>query len=502
MIDLGFNSAKMVCYRVDHENSYTAYQHEGDKVMLGEGLSETGFLGKEPTQRTIKTLKLFRDIINFDAIKHVLPIATSAVREAANRTEFLQEVYQETGFRFKVLSAKEEALYSYAGAIRSTGYPSALFFDLGGGSLEIIYAERFKIKKIMSLPLGALRLTQIYGRRDGTFTHKNYNRMRKRILELVPDKKELDMSDDTVLVGVGGTLRAIARYNQELTQYPLDKIHNYAMAYDSVESISRRLHRMHPDNIAEIDAIGSSRASTATAGALVVCMLMRKLECQKIVVSAQGLREGTLLTFLEDAKAYQSGNVTQQQIENFVSIDSDSRSFERRHHVLKELNSLKLVDEREVRVADQALERISNIESLTNLQIVFDAIIDEDSRLDHKEQLMLALSIVRTRNKKKTERLMKRYRQILSNSKQSIARISSLVTFLNILEKTNARMRLTRTGKKVEIKILSSKIKIPAVLLQNALQDIEETFDVSVDCSVHGLQEGTQSTQLIKLREV
>ncbi|HMK32266.1 MAG TPA: hypothetical protein VK431_01440, partial [Nitrosopumilaceae archaeon] len=167
------------------------------KAKLGEGLDEKGKLSKKPIWRTIEALKLFRDIIQLQPIKSVLPIATSAVREATNKEEFLSEVYHETGFTFKVLSEREEALYSYVGAIKSLQLPNALFFDLGGGSLEIVHAEKFRIKKVISLPLGALRLTQQFDGKSATFTEKNYKNMRRHIWNLLPGKKEFDLDQNT-----------------------------------------------------------------------------------------------------------------------------------------------------------------------------------------------------------------------------------------------------------------------------------------------------------------
>ena len=110
VIDLGFNSAKLVNYYVDHNSSYKAYHQEGAKVRLGQDLAQTGALTQEPMERTIDILRLFRDIVDFQSIKHVVPVATSAVREATNGTEFLEQVFQETGFRFRVLSGKRTGL--------------------------------------------------------------------------------------------------------------------------------------------------------------------------------------------------------------------------------------------------------------------------------------------------------------------------------------------------------------------------------------------------------
>src|SRR5581483_11041782 len=190
-------------------------------VRLGQDFS--GALAHEPIQRTIRALQLFRDIIHFQQVRHVISIATSAVQEANNKKDFLQEVLKKTGFKFTVLTGEEEAIYSYLGALRSTCIPTALLFDLGGGSLELVYSENYKIKKVISLPLGTLRLSEAYCDAEGRLSKKNYSKLEEHIIRELPDRKELDISLDTILTGVGGTLRAVSRYNQETIRYPLEK---------------------------------------------------------------------------------------------------------------------------------------------------------------------------------------------------------------------------------------------------------------------------------------
>ena len=82
VIDLGFNSLKLVNYYVNTDNSYKAYEQQGIRVRLGANLRETGLLSRESINSTINALKLFRDKINFQSINYVVAVATSAVREA------------------------------------------------------------------------------------------------------------------------------------------------------------------------------------------------------------------------------------------------------------------------------------------------------------------------------------------------------------------------------------------------------------------------------------
>ena len=212
IIDLGYNSIKLANYKVQR-GLYKAYFQEGIKVKAGDDLVTTGNIARKSIQRTVDALKMFRDIIKFESIEHVIPVATSAVREAGNREKFLKELKEETEFQFRVLSEEEEALYSYMGALNSICIPTSLFFDLGGGSLEIVYTENFNVKKLVSLPFGVLRLSQKYGISNSQYTmfdKKGYEKMNDYIIKNLPSRKDLNLSPDTSLIGVGGTLRAIA----------------------------------------------------------------------------------------------------------------------------------------------------------------------------------------------------------------------------------------------------------------------------------------------------
>ena len=163
VIDLGFNSVKMVCYSVEPNGRFRAYRQDAFRARLGEGLDETGFLGVAQMRRTISYLKILGEIAAAESIERVIPIATSAVREAPNGPYFLKSVLEETKLALRSVSARDEALYSFAGAVGFSPSPDIVFFDLGGGSLEVVSASDFKIRKVVSLPLGALRLSLEYG---------------------------------------------------------------------------------------------------------------------------------------------------------------------------------------------------------------------------------------------------------------------------------------------------------------------------------------------------
>lgn len=488
VIDLGFNSVKLVNYDVKKDGSFKAYRQEGIKVKLGEELNETGYLGKEQVDRTIGALRVFRDIINFDSVRHVLPVATSAVREAGNRSDFLKQVYNQTGFQFKVLSGQEEGLFSYIGALQATCTPTALFFDLGGGSLELVYTENYGIKKIKSYPLGGLRLTQMFGRKDGTFSRKEYAKMEKHILDLLPERKEFSLSPDTTLVGVGGTLRAMARYDQELTDYELDKIHNYQMDAQSVASIAEELYEMDAEELQETKAIGSNRVDTVTAGACIINSLVQRFSFERIVVSAEGLREGILSVFVRDPRTFYSGSITNEKAKAFVTFACQLEMLPQHTVTLvRPLVANGMMREKEKMILTHAIKQAGQLPLITNLNSLFYLMIDEDSAfLTHREQLILALSIVHTRKEKAADWLFSRYPSILEpQNKKSIERISACLVLSEILEKAHTNARVCIKGRKADIKIMPPPRQfVPGTLLESAVKNFEHAFDISVSCRV------------------
>jgi len=486
VVDLGSNSVKLVNFNITPDNSYQAYQHEAITVRLGEGLSETNNLKDEPVRRTIDALKLFRDINDVQSIKHVLAVATSAVREAANREEFLNKVYFETGFKFRVLSEDEEALYSYAGAIRSLRLPTVLFFDIGGGSLELVCANQFKIKKIVSLPLGTLRLMQRFGD-DGEISEKDLAKMKSKIFDLIPTRKELQISDDAVLIGVGGTLRSMAKYHQDIINYPLGKIHNYKISAKSIHSISTRLVHLKPDKIAKIRSISSSRAETIAAGSCVIDILMEKLRFDEITVSAQGLREGTLSLSLEYPKEFSLGKIDQIHIQNSMRYAYESDIIPQHlEDIVRFFASEGLISEDERSILAHSLRHAPYSITFQNIMNFLSFGMDSDSKLNHHDQLVSVLSVIYSKKKKRLDKIFDRFDTILVQSdKKSIRKISSILLLSELLAKSDAKIKLKRINEDlIKMKIRPTKSKFPEMLFEDLLDKVSDAFNTDISYSI------------------
>jgi len=482
VIDLGYNSLKLVNYDVRIDNTFSAYSQHSILARLGEGLDETGSLRDDSIIRTVKALKLLQQTVKFESSAQVLPVATSAVREAGNKDQFLALVSGETGFDFKVLSDREEALYSFAGSYTATNVPAGLFFDLGGGTLEMVIAEKSRIRRVFSTPLGGLRLTDLYASGNGRFTRKNYAKMSERILDLLPDRKEVPRLGKLGLVGAGGTVRAIARYHQMIIDYPLDKLHNYTMDKKAVEQIHRTLRKMSPKQIGSIPVIGEDRAKSIVAGSLVIQLMMRKLKIPQLVVSTHGLRDGVLSAFLKDPTAYEKGSVDSilPRLTNDKPVSLSVTS----SRIIKAFSSRELLSSQEQFILVRALEEAQKL-PLYDPETLFYIIANSDSVLTHSEQLLLALSLVRIRGLRGADWLYAKYKDMLEeDAKNTIKRISSMITLIEILEKTGSDLQVTLSAHQIRLKISPGKQDFPTALFKNTLKDFENAFKLEAQFSL------------------
>ena len=514
VIDLGYNSIKLVNYNIiQKNNNYRPYYDKSIRVKLGEDMHITNLLKPDAMDRTIECIKYFSDIINIESIEHVLPFATSAVREAENKKIFLQKIQEQTGFKFKILSSEEEAYYSYLGALNSLCIPNCLFFDLGGGSLELVYTENYKIKKIMSLPLGSLKLTQKFfsnntekNNNDRESIEKSYLKLQNYLLESLPSKKDLGMGiDSTTLVGVGGTLRALARYDQLIKEYPLKKLQNYELEYNSLSIVRNHLYNMSTKEISNIDVIGSNRAETINTGLCVVYLLMSKLNFQNLIVSTNGIREGIVFDFVRSLKK-SPDNTLNSKTRNIKFDKSPLENCEKYSKssialpiFINQLLSHEILNDFEYDILKKAVLYLSKISNTVSYLGKFYFLLDEDiPNINHKQQVILALSLISICKPRIVSELSENYVTLLrpsskrKNGKKIVDKISICLQLCKILKKIKwlKIKEFNKDNRKMIVSIMLPKEKkIHELLLKEILQRFEYIFNLSIEYSLFNPKE-------------
>jgi len=314
-IDIGTLTLRLLIARVS-EGRLHALDADRRLVRLGEGLHPTHRLYEAPRlheaprlqaapmARAIETLVEWMPRIANAGVCDVVGVATSAVRDAANRDEFLAEVKRRTGWDVAVLSGDEEARLSLLG-IRS-GLPpdvtQSVALDIGGGSTEFIKADRDEPPAMRSVNEGVVRLTESCLRRD-PLTPNDVAAARTRIRTHLKGVQEtLGSVAGYHLVGTAGTITTLAAMDQRLDAYDPARIHNYRLSLDAVRRILQDLlSRTHAQRRA-LPGLEPGREDLIVAGTLILLEAMERLGFMECLVSEYGLREGILLNRRQESQ--------------------------------------------------------------------------------------------------------------------------------------------------------------------------------------------------------
>ena len=298
-VDIGSNSVRLKIARLQR-GRLTALHEDREVTRLGEGVFSSGFLTPESMAETVKVLRRFHRATQQVVTDSVRVVATSAMRDARNAQAFLEWVRSATGWRVEIISGVEEARLIHLGLVsgaRIDQYPT-LMLDLGGGSCELTVSQRGHIRDAVSLPLGAVRLTNEFLRHDPPrkgeltrlrgFIAREVNRVVNRI---TADKIKN-------VIATSGTAAALAAVAAHLGQSK-SRQRNVVTRSD-MRRIAKRLARLSVADRRKIEGIGPRRAEIIVSGATVYHELLERLHLRGFRYSALGLRDGILAQMAAD----------------------------------------------------------------------------------------------------------------------------------------------------------------------------------------------------------
>ena len=224
-------------------------------------------------------------------------VATSAVREATNRDEFLSMAKEKLGLSIEVIPWEEEARLTVAGALWKIDASDRLIliFDIGGGSTEFILSKGKKILNSAGTSLGVVRLTEKFIARHPTDPAELENLQKHLETELALVKLKLGDSRPDQLIGTAGTVTTLAALHKNLYPYDPDKIHQTVLSMEVIQNIFNDLKGKTLAERIKLKPLESGREDLIIAGTAIVLQTMRTFACDSLTVSEYALREGLLL---------------------------------------------------------------------------------------------------------------------------------------------------------------------------------------------------------------
>ena len=258
-------------------------------------------------RRTLEALAAFADLLRHEGVEKIFAVGTGVLREAKNGKAFLEKVWKQTGLLLRIVSGEEEAGLMLKGVLGSLQEKtsSRIIADVGGWSTELVWVEGREPRKMQSVPIGTVALTERFLRKDpppqedleslaawtkgvlGEF-RKAFEREGLRVEGLHPQ-----------LVGTAGTMTTLAAIDQGLTVYAPEKITGHRISRSTLEKIYFHLRSIPIEERREVPGLEKGREDLIIAGAVVALNLLEVFGLKALMVVDSGLLEGILLDGLE-----------------------------------------------------------------------------------------------------------------------------------------------------------------------------------------------------------
>lgn len=293
IIDIGSNSVRLVIYDGPMRAPFLLF-NEKVSAGLGAALSETGRIDEAAMERGLEAIARFALLAQEMAVTELRCIATAAVRDATNGADFVERALSRSGLDVEILSGVEEGRASGFGVVSAIPHADGIVADLGGGSLELARVRDGGVQEVISLPLGVLRLAAI--RAQGKAALSKY------VMKALKDAGWIGAGQGLPIYLVGGSWRALAHMDMQLTHFTLPVIHQYAIAPERAATLARVTASIGKVRVKKIPAISGSRIAALAPAAALLRVLVRQLGSSSLVVSAHGLREGLLFERLSEAE--------------------------------------------------------------------------------------------------------------------------------------------------------------------------------------------------------
>ena len=294
-VDCGTNSIRLLVADVDN-GELCDLDRRMEIVRLGQGVDRTGRIAPEALRRTLAALEIYaRRIRELDASR-VRMVATSATRDAANRSDFVEGVVTTLGVEPEVISGAEEAALSYDGATRELRYGNAqapyLVVDIGGGSTEFVLGNDDGVIAARSVDIGCVRMTERRFASDPP-TATEVDAARADI-EAAIDVAATDVALERArtVCAVAGTATTVAGMALGLPAYDAAAIHRARVKVGEVRRISDELLAMTHEQRAAIPVMHPGRVDVIAAGALVLRAVVERANVDEIVASEHDILDG------------------------------------------------------------------------------------------------------------------------------------------------------------------------------------------------------------------
>ncbi|MFA5161756.1 MAG: Ppx/GppA phosphatase family protein [Elusimicrobiales bacterium] len=344
VIDIGSSAIRLAVAEIGGSEGFRPLENLSKPVSLGQDVFSSGKISNETLRESLSVLSAYRDVINGYGKIQVHAVATSAVREAANRDNFIDKVFIRAGIDVEIIEGMEENRLllmavedALSGAVDFQSV-NALVMEVGAGATELTLLVKGRVEFSRSLPLGSVRLPQsadIAIRADSSALSRA---MKRHLHTMMEDfSREFAPSGVDTFIAAGGDMRAVAR---EIGGK--GGASHYAVARKAYLDFVKNIGKMSVEERARSLSLPYRDAEILYPSMLVYSAFLSETKAETVLVPDASIRAGVMLE-LAGMACGRRRDLSRQVINSCKGVGRKYR-YDEAHALNVTANALKLFD--------------------------------------------------------------------------------------------------------------------------------------------------------------
>lgn len=298
VIYIGANSVKFTLMNVMDTGYYKIIDESNSDIKLAQDLIEGSKISEQKIDETLANVRSFKSLCKVSDVRDIIAVATCTLAKASNCNYFLHLIKENFDIDVTLLSDEDEIHCTYLGVTKSIYTSNSLIVDICGACTHISWIKDGQIQESATIPFGSLNHTYRYHLQDRILVD-DLNSSISSVQNSLNEIKWLHDSKYDSIIGVGGTVRAICKIDRAKKRYPFDILHNYRLSDYDVHQIYNLLKCKDYKQRVKVEGLSMERADLIVGGLAIFNTLIENVNCEDIIVSARGLREGIIISYIE-----------------------------------------------------------------------------------------------------------------------------------------------------------------------------------------------------------
>ncbi len=293
IIKLGAQTIKLSLIDVAHNGYYNLFDEIVEGVKLGASVEQDNLIKASVISESLTLLKLFRKICDANNVSKIVAVAESFIKIAKNQKSFFDEIYNNTGFAFNILTPEEEVRIVYKGITSLIDISKAVGIYIAPNQTHILQFNRRTILGVQTIDFGYLNLAEKY---VNTLDPEEKSKQMVEEIQFALKNNPFfaGLEPELTFVGVGTVFESLGKLSRKIAKYPMDMENNYLVTKESFDAVFDVVKSLDLDKTKKLKGISEDRADTLASGLAIVKALMDMCNMPNISVCSNGFEEGII----------------------------------------------------------------------------------------------------------------------------------------------------------------------------------------------------------------